>query len=194
VLTAFGDAIVAEGWVTGVTVTSALSLASAGPATRASLASQGVWAVFGGTVGVFTGQNPQTQQATGYIVRGIVAMRDSTIVVGYNTWDLYALEPTGTFGHGGAQGLVFEGSTRTWSATAGIVSLSAEDSIPSQCSGFPRDGITCANASHANGTLAISTSVPVPGTGATGGYTFGFAGQRLRGYVLSVSCEESSVC
>ena len=184
-------AIASEGWVTGVDATTALELV-AGDARLAGLVATGRWGIFGGEIAVVTGVDPETQLTTGDLIRGVAMLRDSTVVVGYKRWPLLGAEPAGVFPTSGT-GSVFEGSQRAWTAIAGGVNLTTADSLLSACN-VSEPGIECINASFANGTLGISTSQPVPGTGATGSYTAGFGSTRLRGYRLDVICEQSTRC
>ncbi|MFL5519897.1 MAG: hypothetical protein ACJ8B6_03095 [Gemmatimonadales bacterium] len=193
-LQTLAGAVQAEGWVTGVDANTALAIMPENASGRAALQAMGRWGVFGVSITAFTGIDPQTQLPAGSFIRGVVAIRDTTIVLGYVIADVAEGEPHGSTFPTLSTGLVFDGPSHQWIASAGLLQLSTADSVLARCSGYPADGIDCYNASFSNGTLAISTSEPVPGTGAQGNFTTGFSNLRLRGYQLDVDCSVSSRC
>ena len=193
-LQTLAGAVQAEGWVTGVDANTALVIMPENASGRAALQAMGRWGVFGVSIVAITGVDPQTQLPAGSFIRGVVAIRDTTIVLGYVIADVAEGEPHGSTFPTLSTGLAFDGPNRQWIASAGLLQLSTADSVLTGCSGFPSDGIHCNNASFFNGTLTFSTSQPVPGTGATGSFTAAFYNLRLRGYALEVDCAASSRC
>jgi hypothetical protein len=193
-LQSLAAAVLAEGWVTGVDANTSLALMPENASGRAALQAVGRWGLFGVSIVAVTGIDPQTQLPTGSFIRGVVAMRDTTVVLGYVIADVADGEPHGSGFPELSTGLVFDGPSHQWVASAGLLQISTADSVLAGCSGYPTDGIHCNNASFFNGTLAISTSQPVPGTGAEGNFTTTFSNLRLRGYQLEVDCAVSSRC
>lgn len=185
-------ALQSEGWVTGVDATTALSLVGADER-LAHLAASGRWGIFGGEIGVVTGIDPGTQLPTGSIIRGVAMLRDTIVIVGFKRWGITDAETSGIFPSPGS-GYVFDGAAKAWVASAGGVQLTTADSVLTLCSGVSEAGLSCNNASFANGALNISASQPLAGTAASGSYTAGFGNTRLRGYRVDVVCAQSPRC
>jgi hypothetical protein len=187
-----GQAVVTEGWMTGVDADVASALV-AGEARLPSLVATERWGVFVGDVVVLATGSPNI---TGQFIRGIIALRGTQTVVAYTVQDFALGQPLGGPISSGVRGLIFEGTTSVWIATAGGMQLSTAQQLFESCGGTLPAGVTCINARY-TGSIGFTASTPlgsVVGNAATGSRSFSFGSSAIRGYQIEVFCEQSTLC
>ena len=185
------EAFVSDGWITGADADLGATPVP-GEERFASVVVTERWGVLVGDVVVLTAGSPII---TGRYVRGIVALRSTRTVVAYGTQDFSLGQPLGGNFPASARGLIFEGTTSAWEATAGELQLSTAQQLFRTC-GYVPAGVTCVKARY-TGSIGITTSGPLaslPGNTASGSRSFSLVSSSIRGYAIEVSCDQSTMC
>ena len=186
VLNTIGAAVLGEGRITGVTAGSALR----GSKTMALV--DGTWGVFGVAVAVY----PAHDLAVKAYYSGVVALHGNQAAIGLkkaNT-EQEIFNNRGEFPNAKAWGWLFQGRTQGWGAVEGYTQAIPKD-FTTDCAGVSLAGVTCQYGTTSAG-LEIDASVPLSFSGntASGTREFALPYGDVRGYYISVYCDEATFC
>lgn len=191
-LAAAGAAFLGEGWITGVTASSAsIRRGGGGGANVQASRVDGTWGVFGVAVAVY----PTLESQVSAYYTGVVALKGNEAAIGIKAahTEPEIQDARADFPEPKAWGLFFQGQSRGWGATDGYTQVIPKNITPCEET-IP--GVVCHEGTFSLG-LEILESVPLPqlpGNQASGSREFLLNYGDVHGYYLAVYCDSSDYC